>query len=174
MNYRNNELIFGSYLAGLWEGDGYVAIKDKRSPKPTWHITFNISSSPLAEKLLECIKKKSNDSKAGSVHKRKDNNSCVLNIYSVSGLTTVVNLINGHLRSPKAYQLERIIAWLNLNHGKGLTPLPKSSLGLSENAWLAGFIDADGNFTVDLRLKPRLKLSCVFQLNQRLIDPKFG
>lgn len=66
MTYANNKLIFGSYLVGLWEGDGHVAIKDKRSPKPTWHITFNLCSAPLAEKLSICIKKASNDAKVST------------------------------------------------------------------------------------------------------------
>ena len=40
MIYKNDDLL-GSYLAGLWEGDGHITIA-KRGGKPSFHIAFYI------------------------------------------------------------------------------------------------------------------------------------
>jgi hypothetical protein len=44
--YKNEDLL-GSYLAGLWEGDGH-ALVPKTNARPSLHITFNIKDLPLA------------------------------------------------------------------------------------------------------------------------------
>jgi hypothetical protein len=75
MHIYNNDKIFGSYLAGLWEGDGSVAIKDKNFPKPTFHITFHIHQTPLAKKLLNVIMRRCGNVKVGSIYVRNTNNS---------------------------------------------------------------------------------------------------
>lgn len=39
--------MLGHYLAGLWEGDGNINIKDKNYPKPTIHISISSKSLVL-------------------------------------------------------------------------------------------------------------------------------
>ena len=102
------------------------------------------------------------------------NNSCVLNIYSLAGLNCVINLINGKCKTPKYVALSLITNWLNTKQCAKLTCLGLTTLPLGSNAWLAGFIDTDGSFNIDLRLQPRLKLSCQFQLNVIMTYPKTG
>lgn len=178
-NYKNN-FDFGSYLAGLFEGDGHVAIKDKRlaHPKPTFHITFHKKDLPLAKKLYHLISMRCGaaalKNPVGSVFVHKYNNSCVLNIYSVRGLITVVKLINGHLKTPKASSIRVIINWLNTKHRANLVQKRLCAKPIGQSAWLAGFTDADGSFGIDLRQQPRLKLSCQWQLNQRCVCPFSG
>ena len=171
MCYNTNDLYLGSYLAGLFEGDGHIAIKDKRlkNPKPTFHITFHKKDLPLAEKLHDLIRLRAN-CKVGSVYVHKSNNSCVLNIYSVPGLITVVSLINNHLKTPKAQSIDLIIDWLNRRHNAQLDYIIRCVKPICKSAWLTGFTDADGCFSIDLRRKPRFKLSCAWQLNQRQIS----
>ena len=103
--------MFGSYLAGLWEGDGHITVAQSGG-KPSFHITFHIKELPLAEKLLSHIELQCN-ANAGSIRHHVERRACVLNIYSVSGLTTIVNLIKPWLKSPKAYQIQSIALWLN-------------------------------------------------------------
>ena len=209
MIYKNDK-VFGSYLAGLWEGDGSIAIK-KGYTKPTFIITFNSKDLPLAEKLLHIITSKSGSSclfppslwegkggkrllsggkgkKTGSIWYQKHRNACYLSIYSVQGLKYVVGIIRGNLRTPKAYQIDQVIDWLNKKHNAGITKLPISKVKLSKNAWLSGFIDADGSFNVRQTLpsslwrgsktkaiettKTKKQIECKFILTQRMVYPK--
>ena len=171
MCYNTNDLYLGSYLAGLFEGDGHIAIKDKRlkSPKPTFHITFHKKDLPLAKKLHDLIRSRANHD-VGSVYVHKSHHSCVLKIYSVPGLITVVSLIKSHFKTPKAQSINLIIDWLNIRQNTQLNRIIRCVKPVSKSAWLTGFTDADGCFSIDLRRTPRFKLSCAWQLNQRQIS----
>jgi hypothetical protein len=52
-NLKRRDEEFGSYLAGLFEGDGYISINNKN--KLIFAITFNIKDKPLALKILNKI-----------------------------------------------------------------------------------------------------------------------
>lgn len=172
MIYKS-EQILGSYLAGLWEGDGNVNIRTGR--KPTIHITFHKKEGPLVQKLLTIITNKCNKAKVGSIHYQQKRLACYLNIYSIEGLEYVVYLINGKLRTPKAYQIDIIIDWLNEKYKKNIKKLLISRVPLSEDAWLAGFIDADGSFAIRQTLKSKIikkQTECQFILVQRTVYPK--
>ena len=170
----NDTTMLGHYLAGLWEGDGNVNIKDKNYPKPTIHITLHRQQGPCAKQLLALLSRLCNDP-VGSVHIRNDNNSCVLNIHTPQGLQFVVGLIQHKLRTPKAFHLNPIIDWLNRKDPSlNFTPISSVSDFNLSTPWFAGFCDADGSFGIDLSYKGRLKVSCQFQINQRMIDPRSG
>jgi hypothetical protein len=62
-------------------------------------------------------------------------------------------LAYGKLRTPKAYQINIIIDWLNNKHKSNIEKLPICSEALYKDAWLAGFIDADGSFGVELNAR---------------------
>lgn len=75
-------------------------------------------------------------------------------------------------RTPKLEALHRLIDWLNSKREKSfktLHPYKPANLELAkygldlrpifENAWLSGFVDADGNFNVII--SPRKKPSCI-------------
>lgn len=175
-DFNRFDFYFGSYLAGLWEGDGHVSLKDKRvvHPKPTFHITFHKKDLPLAKKLLAWIAVRVASANVGSVYEHKYNNSCVLNIYSVSGLIVVVCLIQRHLRTPKGQKINTIVEWLNAKHNAQIIKKDVTLQPVAQSAWFAGFVDADGCFSIDLRRTPRFKLSCNMQLNQRQICPVSG
>jgi hypothetical protein len=162
-----------SYLAGLFEGDGHIWLpKDTLSKKhnPRFCVTFNIKDLPLAEKLLAIIG-------FGFIRIKQKENACVLTISPVNGLIKVVNLINGQMRTPKFYQLNLLINWLNSNHGANINCLPLNSTSLNDNTWLTGFIDADGNFDIrmsnlDITSDKKRRIACRFRLDQRIEDPK--
>jgi hypothetical protein len=130
--------ILGSYLAGLFEGDGFIWIQKTIGTKkhnPRICITFNLKDLPLAEKLLKLIG-------FGSIRIDAKENACVLTVSPIKGLIIIVNLINGYLRSPKIHQLHSLIDWLNYNHDTNFNKFPINNTSLSSDAWLAGFIDA--------------------------------
>ena len=100
-----------SYLAGLFEGDGHISISPDNKYSPRFNITFN--SKDLDAALF--IKGWLGD--YGFIRHKTRENAVVLTISNLKGLLTIVNLINGKLRTPKIRQLNNLINWLNVNKG---------------------------------------------------------
>lgn len=158
----------GPYLAGLWEGDGHVWIpQTTHSPggnlyAPTLSITFDHSDKPLAVAIKLLV--------GGNLRYKEANHAYVLTV-SGKALITVINLINGYIRGPKLHQFNKMIHWLNTkNHS--ITTHTVNSSDILGNAWLAGFIDADGSFDVNARSysgKHRVEARC--RIEQRMVDP---
>lgn len=170
------QLQLGSYLAGLVEGDGTLAVRDinstakKYSPKII--IVFKKADLPLANFLK-------NITNCGKVHIKSNRGYVLWQIQDLVGVYKFVNIINGYMRTPKIEALERMICWLNnyLINNK-FSKLPSIQKILSEisyisnkfykkldtkielksldnssidsNAWLAGFSDADANFSINI------------------------
>ena len=134
------------YLSGLIEGDGYIGVKDPNSKtkvvsRPKIIIAFNLKDKPLAEKL-------SAELKVGKVINREKTGHVLLQILAKQEVLKIINLINGHMRTPKIEALHRAIRWIN---EKDSTSIPCLGLDLSpldSNSWLAGFTDADGSFGI--------------------------
>ncbi len=171
----------GSYLAGLYEGDGHISFaststKSTYQYNPRFNITFNIKDKPLADKLLVLIKKFSGI-ESGFIRLKINENACVLTISNLEILVFIVNLMNGKLRGPKIYTFHKLIDWLNSSN-KLLLNIPKlgtNSNSLTEDGWLAGFVDADGCFYIRVTPKTeksKRRIACRFSLEQRMVDPK--
>jgi len=158
---------FCYYLAGLFEGDGYITVytnttkRQSRRTNPVFAITFNIKDKPLAIKILSFFN-------LGHISNRKSN-SVEMRITSVKDLILLVHFINGKLRTPKIDQLYNLIDWLNHNHSCSIVKLPLDNSPLSSNAWLSGFFDADSFFYIGISPS---KTICKFSLEQRIIYPK--
>lgn len=161
-----------SYLAGLFEGDGHIWISKnltKKKHNPRFCITFSLNNEPLAKKLLGIIQ-------YGHIAYKPKDNACVLTVSPVKGLKRLVSLLNGELRTPKISQLYLLIDWLNQNHGLNIQKLPIKPGSLSNDSWLAGFVDADGSFSIQHTKKEdgalKRKVSCRLRIEQRMIEPK--
>lgn len=195
-NKNNNH--FGSYLAGLFEGDGHIWIpsnKIKKKQNPRFCITFKKKDLPLAEKLLEKIG-------SGFIRIKSKNNAIVLTISSIQSLNYIVNEIKNYLKTPKIYQMNNLIDWLNTKQKTNHSKVRINKETFFTNSWLTGFLDADANFYVrytrseDLKsldqksaiLAPLVfdrgcqsqtskfsgkkeRIAVVFRLEQRLFDP---
>lgn len=167
-NYKYNN---NSYLAGLFEGDGHIWFpKDnlKKKHNPRFCITFNLKNEPLAKKLLEIIG-------YGFIRYKPKDNACVLVVSPVKGLKKIIEYINGELRTPKIIQLHTLIDWINKNHSSNIIKFCLKKGELSKDNWLAGFIDADGSFSIqhtklENNAKKR-KISCRVRIEQRMFDP---
>jgi len=170
-DYNKPYKIFGSYLAGLFEGDGHIWIQNQIGSKahnPRFCITFSLKNEALAKNLLEIIG-------SGFIRYKPKDNACVLVVSPVVGLKKIVNLINGELRTPKIHQLHSLIDWLNKNHSTQFEKLPLNKGSLENNSWFNGFVDSDGSFSVqytntDSGAKKR-KISCRLRIEQRVLDP---
>lgn len=135
----------GPYLAGLIEGDGHIAVQDVNTQKvvhrPKIIIAFNIHDKPLAEKLSTKLN-------VGKVIDRSESGHVLLQILAKEEVLKIINLINGHMRTPKLEALHRAINWINKKDNSSIPCLGLDTSPLNSNAWLAGFSDADGCFSI--------------------------
>lgn len=135
----------GPYLAGLIEADGSIAVHDKDSNakkyRPKILVVFSSADEPLAKKLASITN-------AGAVYVKK-NAGCVLwQIQKIEDVIKIINIINGYLRTPKIEALHRAINWFNEFYNYSIDCLGLDLSPIDSNAWLAGFTDGDGNFSV--------------------------
>jgi len=102
--YSNSSL--APYLAGLIEGDGHIAVHDKNTQKKEYRpkiiIAFNINDKPLADKL-------STELKVGKIIDRSSAGHVLLQILAKQEVLKIINIINGHMRTPKIEALHRAI-----------------------------------------------------------------
>ena len=167
----NKDILLSSYLAGLFEGDGHIWLPKENSKKkhnPRFCITFHLKNEPLAKKLLNIIG-------YGFIAYKPKDNACILVVSSVKGLKKIIEWINGNFRTPKIIQLYNLIDWINENHSSNIIKLPLKKGNINKDSWLAGFIDADGSFSIqhtklENNAKKR-KISCRLRIEQRMYEP---
>lgn len=167
ISHMSSIMFFGSYLAGLIEGDGTIIVpKQERSTKgklnyPSVQIVFQLKDFPLCQIVQKLIGH-------GSISKKKNTAAYILTINNIEGLIVLSNLINGKMRGPKYYQFTLLIVYLNKKcPNLNMKPLGFNLSPLESDSWLSGFIEADGSFQVRTSLSskyPRLSLS--FELVQ--------
>jgi len=162
---------FSYYLAGLIEGDGSIYVpKKERSSKgkinyPSIQIVFNLKDLPLALLIQKNLGH-------GSLNKVKGSNAYVLTVNSNKGLILLINLINGKLRTPKIFAFNNLIDLLKYrNKDFNIDKKELDNSYLDSNAWLSGFIESDGHFSVRTSLNSRYtKLECKLEISQRQND----
>lgn len=137
----------GPYLAGLIEADGTFAVHDKNSKakryNPKIAVVFNIVDEPLALKLATITK-------AGTIFKKKEANHVLWQIQKLEEVILIINIINGYMRTPKIEALHRAIHWINEFHNYDINCFNLDLSPINSNAWLSGFTDGDGNFSINL------------------------
>lgn len=172
-NNNNNSVNsdnFSNYLAGLIEGDGSIIVpKTERSLKgrlnyPSIQIVFDLRDFPLG--LI--IQQKLNH---GSLIRKKGKNAYVLTINNKKGILLVISLINGKMRTPKIHSLNKLIDWVNKKEELMIKKKMINKEKINSTAWLSGFIDAEGHFSVRSSVIGKYpKIECRFELVQRQID----
>lgn len=137
-------------------------------------ITCHENNLPLLSKLLKILGH-------GYIRHFPNQSAYRLVIYNPQGLLAIVSLVNGYFRTPKIEALYCLILWLNSHTGSNIERLAADISPLSENAWLAGFSDADSNFyirTTEKAFNPdtgkwsKSRIACRFTIEQRIIEPK--
>lgn len=160
--------LFCSYLTGLVEGDGTIIVpKQARSPKgklnyPSIQIVFDERDLPLAVIIQ-------NQLGFGSISKTKGTNAYRFSVNNFQGIVTMIKLMNGYFRTPKIIMFNRLIDFLNQRDPNLLLSQKDidNSL-LDSNAWLSGFLDADGYFAVIINSKGIA--NCRFELVQSSVN----
>ena len=165
------------------EGHGTFAVHDKNSTAkkyaPQVIFVFKKGDLPLAQFLQ-------NITNCGTVSLKPGRGYVLWQIQDLVGVFTIVNLINGHMRTPKIEALGRTIIWFNKYIQKNQnSKLPSTQSILSQihpielkeldtspidsNAWLAGLSDCDSNFSIKIhKRKGRNTSPCRVQLYFRL------
>jgi len=157
---------FASYLSGLIEGDGSIIVpKEERSLKgklnyPSIQIVFNLRDFPLALMIQKNLRQ-------GSLSRKKGVNAYVLTINKLEGISLIIRVINGYMRTPKNNNLHKLIDWVNKKSNLNIVKKELNSSSLDSDAWLSGFIDADGHFSVRTTINSHYpKIECRFELSQ--------
>lgn len=168
-SHKKQSLYLNAYLAGLFEGDGYIVIskKKKTNQNVVIGITFNIKDLPLCEYLKNIIED-------GWIRIKNKENACVLIFYTDKSIIKFVSLINGYLRSPKLSKFNLIIDYLNVKYSLNLTKYNIDISDIKNNNWFAGFVDADGGFYIRYTDKKKVRIGCELRIEQRMIDPSSG
>lgn len=175
-NGNSKDIHLGSYLAGLFEGDGYISISKpgSKSNSLSLSITFHLKDLPWAKKLKEVTG-------FGWIRIKGEDNACVLTFHTIAGLIYVVSLMNSYLKTPKLKKFNDLIDILNTRYG---TTFEKHSSALaqyfSKDAWLAGFAEADSSFGIIFTKKEtdelgktikKRRVACRFRIEQRMVCP---
>ena len=172
----DNKNNFVLYLCGLIEGDGSIITpKEIRSKKgnfnyPSIEISFNAKDLPfifLIQKELKC----------GSISKKKGKKAYVLTINNILFILLLIYFLNGNMYTPKIYSLWSLIDFINFKYLLNIKKLEFNKENFFKNAWLSGFIDADGHFSLRCSLQKNnnlkyTKVECKFELSQRQKDHK--
>jgi hypothetical protein len=169
-NFSNNYK-FISYLTGLIEGDGSIIVpKTERSKAgklnyPSIQIVFHLKDLPLALLIQKNLG-------YGSLIRKKGLNAYVLIINDQKGILNLVNLLNGNMKTPKIFSLYKLIDWLASNNkNSNLIKLPLNTESFCKDAWLSGFIESDGHFSIRTTMTGKYpKIECKFELSQRQKD----
>ena len=170
-NTSNNNYKFISYLTGLIEGDGTIIVPfTDRSSKgklnyPSIQIAYHLKDLPLALLIQQKLG-------YGSLIRKKGLNAYTYYVNDKKGILKLINLLNGNMKTPKINSLYNLIDWLNnKNPQLNLIKLPLNTFSLSKDAWLTGFIESDGHFSVRTTMTGKYpKIECKFELSQRQKD----
>lgn len=166
-NNKDNALSY--YLAGLIEGDGHLSVPKVlkgpagKSRVANIEVVFAAKDLPSAKFLQKIY--------GGNIYKHPVKEMVRWKIQDKKSVTLIVNTINGKFRTPKINALHNMIDFLN-NKGDKIKKLPLDNSSLDSNAWLAGFIDSDGNFSIKGFSSEKLRtyLALQFYLSQRVND----
>jgi hypothetical protein len=170
-NTSNNNYKFISYLTGLIEGDGSIIVPfTERSSKgklnyPSIQIAFHLKDLPLALLIHKNLG-------YGSLIRKKGLNAYTYSVNDQKGILNLLNLLNGNMKTPKINSLYKLIDWLNnKNPQLNLIKLPLNTFSLSKDAWLTGFIESDGHFSVRTTMTGKYpKIECKFELRKLYIE----
>ena len=166
VNNKSDNLSY--YLAGLIEGDGHFNTPNILNSSKVHRrmggieVVFALKDKPSAELFKNKF--------GGNVYLDSKKRIVRWMIQDIKSVVKVINLINGKLRTPKINGLYKMIDFLKTK-GIEIEKLSLDTSPLKNNAWLAGFIDADGHFAIKgFTSNIRTYLAIQFYLPQRKTD----
>ena len=145
--YKDSNIRFNQWLAGLIDGDGYFCITKNKYASCEILVKFK------DEKMLRQIQ----DKFGGSVKLRSGVKAIRYRLKNKEGIIKLINAVNGNIRNSKRLvQFNKVCILLNIDF--------KEPIKLTkDNAWFIGFFDADGTinyyYSGKLKIRPQLTIS---------------
>lgn len=171
MQKLNTDSLLNDYVAGLFEGDGHVSIPIKgrsgTTGRPTFSITMHVDDLPFLQALAKAIG-------AGRIRKFKNGKAVRLDFNSLEDALAFAKLVNGKFRTPKIVKFNDALKWYNEHNNYTFPLYGINKSNILQDAWLAGFIEADGSF--DIRVSQisssaaKNRVAARFRIEQRLVD----
>jgi len=143
--YESKDFIY--WLIGFTEGDGSFIIKTFKN-KNNKYLEFKITQSSNDAQILFYIKKCLG---IGTVSKQdKKNNTHHYRVRDKNGLLNIINIFNGNLYLNKSQnKFKEFVKIYNETYKTNIEILEfNKNEPTLDNAWLAGFTDAEGCFTL--------------------------
>ena len=125
-------------------------------------LTFNYKDFTLISIIQERLN-------IGHIYKVKGQNAYTYRISNLINWLKFINIINGYIRTPKIYKLNKLIDYLN-NKGYVINKDPLDFTPLNSNAWLSGFIEVVGHFSVRVSTDKKnilKRLACSLEITKR-------
>lgn len=143
--YSNYDFIY--WFIGFAEGDGTFIIN-----KNNKYLEFKITQSSNDAQILFYIKKQLS---FGSVKKQdKNNKTHHFRVRDKEGLLKIINIFNGNIYLNKnKIKFIKFVNRYNETYNTNIKILENNNLPTLNNAWLAGFTDTEGCFTMGLNNK---------------------
>ncbi len=139
MNKKNiyKEEKWNEWFAGVTDGDGCF-YRSKKENSISYEITVAIPDSRIVYEIK-------NKLKAGSVHLRSNSQSIRYRVKAKEVIQDIVNRLNGKLHNrTRLAQFKEVCNILNIH------PIQPTALIDPNSAYLAGLIDSDGTFTINV------------------------
>jgi len=134
---RDPEEKWNEWFAGVTDGDGYFCISKKEKS-----ISYEVTVAIPDARVVYDIK---NRLKAGSVHKRSNSQSVRYRVKANSVIQDIVYRLNGKLHNKtRLDQVSKVCKLLNMRF------IQPTWLIEPQSAYLAGLIDSDGTFTINV------------------------
>lgn len=131
----NSDLKFCQWLAGLIDGDGSLQVS--KQGYTSCEITMGIADEPCLRYIQNKL--------GGSIKVRSGVKAIRWRLHNKAGMINLIHCINGHIRhTNRILQLHKVCQQLDIS------PLVAKPLTI-DNAWFAGFFDADGTITYSMK-----------------------
>ena len=134
---------FKYWLIGFTEGDGAFLIHDKK------YVSFQITQSGSDVQVLYYIKRRLGFGKVAV--QDKDNFTYKYTVRGEQYILELIEIFNGNiLCENRRIKFKRWVETFNKAYGTNIGIIDKKNNPTLDNAWLAGFTDAEGCFTVSI------------------------
>jgi len=132
-----NNKHFNSYLAGLFEGDGFILCP--KAGNTVGKPKIGIASHKKDRKFFEWL---SLQLGYGQIEKGSSPNSIIFTIKKEEYIKDMCERIKNYLRTGKIERVNQVLNYYNLER------VELDTSHILSNGWLAGMSDADSNFNV--------------------------
>lgn len=148
---NSNDSLLASYLAGLTEGDGsIIPVRSKKDKTKYIGVVITFVFCLADEYLANYLR---NHLNIGVIRKETKVKAVTWKIISTEEVFNFLQFINGYLRTAKIVTLGIAFQIYENKYGVHVPLKPLNKTPILEDAWFAGFSDADASFQLAITKK---------------------